>query len=894
MPRNAQGEYYLPLGTLVTSGQTVLVSQHNPAMEDIAQSLTNSLARDGRGGMTGALKMGGQRITGLAPGVNPTDAATVAQVTGGGGGTSANVFFPIANVAGDGQIINGIAQIGVGTDYDAQIQAAIDQASVNGGVIWVPQGVFRTTASTYVITSSDVHFMGPGTIFFDTDDIEVMGRIFYDGGTGSGFIERVSVCNIGLIGRDGLHCTGLFIDGVYTVDPSQPGYDGSTCLLTLRGVRNFLVDNVTASHSPNYVFSGLRCEDGTFSNNRLSYGTAAIQCQDGSKRLKYIGNHVTETSDDGLAYGYWGAQNDGIEIIGNTVYTTGARAIVVFGNSNAIIANNIVKSTFLAAILIEANAKVPANRINRTVVIMGNQIEDAGMYVPTGFARGADVAQAIRVNTAGGEIGLLTVIGNQMRNSANYHFSCEGSGSVKKLIFTGNICDGIGKIITTGNEIDAPSGGGKSLAPPDNYFPSVKINNVELVIFGGNVIRTGHEDGAYISPVAQTAHVNDNTFENLNARIDGGPAFPSTDAIISDAQHTYANDNTLLDSPSTTNLYDVANPIGPLTGAVIPRMAVTVSDNFDRANVAPVSGGLGNTPVGGKTWVGNPAGITGNQAYFGAVANQAVVFDAGTSDVDISVTALSTGAGQRLIARANSASPATGAAVILDASSGNLIHYNGTSNVAIVPFVPVTPNTTNTLRLRVSGNTAVAYVNGGIVAILKSNFPTTNFVGFQDLSAGLGRFDNFTMAPVPAAVVTLPTWQQIATAPATGVTTITFTSVPQSYEDLKIDFSTVEAAVPLNLSLSLSANGTTWIGPVVFASTNNTSADGTVTIEQYRKLAGSVRAITDNFPNNAATGFGSGPATSTALRRRTTGAIVAVRFTSSASMTAGTITLSGK
>jgi microcystin-dependent protein len=83
LPRDSNGTYSLPLGTLVSVGDTVLVSQHNPAMGDIGEALTNSLDRTGKGGMLGNLPMGGNRVTNVAPGVDPTDAATVAQLTSG-------------------------------------------------------------------------------------------------------------------------------------------------------------------------------------------------------------------------------------------------------------------------------------------------------------------------------------------------------------------------------------------------------------------------------------------------------------------------------------------------------------------------------------------------------------------------------------------------------------------------------------------------------------------------------------------------------------------------------------------------------------------------------------------------------------------------------------------
>lgn len=67
---------------MVSTGDTVLVSQHNPPMLDIEAALSSSLDRDGKGGMRAALPMGGNKITGLAPGTNPTDAATVSQISG--------------------------------------------------------------------------------------------------------------------------------------------------------------------------------------------------------------------------------------------------------------------------------------------------------------------------------------------------------------------------------------------------------------------------------------------------------------------------------------------------------------------------------------------------------------------------------------------------------------------------------------------------------------------------------------------------------------------------------------------------------------------------------------------------------------------------------------------
>lgn len=81
MPVDTNGTYSLPSGTLVNTGDTIQVSQHNPAMSDIANALSGSLNRDGYGSMRAPLKMGANKITGVAPGTDPTDVATVSQLT---------------------------------------------------------------------------------------------------------------------------------------------------------------------------------------------------------------------------------------------------------------------------------------------------------------------------------------------------------------------------------------------------------------------------------------------------------------------------------------------------------------------------------------------------------------------------------------------------------------------------------------------------------------------------------------------------------------------------------------------------------------------------------------------------------------------------------------------
>lgn len=79
MPRSG-GIYTLPPGYFATPGQSIRTEQHNPVLEDIAQAITGSVARDGSSPMLGDLQMNGRKITNLAAGTASGDAANVGQL----------------------------------------------------------------------------------------------------------------------------------------------------------------------------------------------------------------------------------------------------------------------------------------------------------------------------------------------------------------------------------------------------------------------------------------------------------------------------------------------------------------------------------------------------------------------------------------------------------------------------------------------------------------------------------------------------------------------------------------------------------------------------------------------------------------------------------------------
>ena len=56
MPRDSGGNYSLPGGSLATTGTTILASEHNVPLQDIASALSGSLPVDGSKALTGSLK----------------------------------------------------------------------------------------------------------------------------------------------------------------------------------------------------------------------------------------------------------------------------------------------------------------------------------------------------------------------------------------------------------------------------------------------------------------------------------------------------------------------------------------------------------------------------------------------------------------------------------------------------------------------------------------------------------------------------------------------------------------------------------------------------------------------------------------------------------------------
>jgi hypothetical protein len=142
MSRNGSGTYTLPAGNPVVTGTTISSTWANSTLTNIASALTDSLAADGQTTATGNLKMGNNRITGLADGLASTDAATVSQVNASVAGLGTMSTQNANAVAITGGTINGTsvgattASTGAFTNFTASGTASFTST----GAVKVPVG----------------------------------------------------------------------------------------------------------------------------------------------------------------------------------------------------------------------------------------------------------------------------------------------------------------------------------------------------------------------------------------------------------------------------------------------------------------------------------------------------------------------------------------------------------------------------------------------------------------------------------------------------------------------------------------------------------------------------------------------------------------------------------
>jgi microcystin-dependent protein len=176
MPRDSNGNTVPLPGTIVSTGDTVLPSQHNPMVNDVYAMMTQSLSRDGQGGMRANLDMHGFRILNVGNATQPTDAVSL------------------------GQFQNG-----------TPVGAIIDYAGSNAPATWMfayGQAVSRTTYPVLFAAIGTTYGTGNGSTTFNLPDLRgrvVAGKDNMGGNNANRLNGVLSSINVGATGGDQRH-----------------------------------------------------------------------------------------------------------------------------------------------------------------------------------------------------------------------------------------------------------------------------------------------------------------------------------------------------------------------------------------------------------------------------------------------------------------------------------------------------------------------------------------------------------------------------------------------------------------------------------------------------------------------------------------------------------------
>lgn len=173
MPRDSNGNTVPLPGTIVSTGDTVLPSQHNPMVNDVYAMMTQSLSRDGQGGMRANLDMHGFRILNVGTATQPTDAVSLAQLQNG-----------------------------------TPVGAVIDYAGANAPATWMfcyGQAISRTAYPVLFAAIGTTYGNGNGSTTFNLPDLR--GRVSAGadsmGGSAAGRIGTVGGMSTGALGGTG-------------------------------------------------------------------------------------------------------------------------------------------------------------------------------------------------------------------------------------------------------------------------------------------------------------------------------------------------------------------------------------------------------------------------------------------------------------------------------------------------------------------------------------------------------------------------------------------------------------------------------------------------------------------------------------------------------------------
>lgn len=658
-------------------------------------------------GMAQPTKLNNAQIAITSPFIfsNGDTAATKYDVRGGSSNS-----LQIFNVKSYGAVGDSL------TNDSAALVQTIAAASVKGGTVYFPPGVYRYPGKILAITASNVHLKGAGRgasrIYFDNTDVLSIDRLVFDGGTGTNYISNVSLSDISVSTNP----------AVRVVNDGSQGYFSEACNVNFRGCKNFSCIAVESYNAPNYGISVTRSMDGTirdcYSHNNVADG---FHIQLNCSRISMTDCHVWDVGDDGIGIGYQGYTND-ITITNCTVYRAGSRGISIMGGvTECIVTNCNVTDTWLAALWVEAASGTTSN-----VSFIGCTVKNGGAYNGNPNPRGGGIGCGLGLDAFNNNINNVIVSNVNFINPINGfvlagpYVSNTGTGKVNNLQLNNNIYNGITRV---GGWGVVGTNGGNSMTPTVARYPGIHLKNtVNATINGGSITGSYHE-GIRIDGSATKSHkIIGTTLIGINTSQSDGVYGIYTLAGIPSVSNNTVVDSYIAGADSlTAAITDVNNTT---INNVSPTGTVVVTDNFQKAN-----GNLGGTAVvtGPGPWV-YVAGGSDNTIVSNVVKAPYVSGASHADYVPTGITNMVVKANYNISTTSNTNSNVSILARMIDINNNVMVaaYYNGTSwgigiftkvagTETLRQFTPVTGPTagsSHALSVKVFGNVVTAMWDG--------------------------------------------------------------------------------------------------------------------------------------------------------------------------------------
>lgn len=177
MPRDVSGNYSLPSEYLAVDGETILPSQHNTPLVDLATGVTQSLARNGVGGMLADLPMNNHKITMLTAGAASDEAVNKGQLDAAVAGVA-----PLASPTFTGTPAAPTAALGTNTTQlatTAFVKSAVDASALGFTPIQQGGGSGQLGNKIYI------GYSGSGRLKAQVDNTDI-GELYTSTTDGSG------------------------------------------------------------------------------------------------------------------------------------------------------------------------------------------------------------------------------------------------------------------------------------------------------------------------------------------------------------------------------------------------------------------------------------------------------------------------------------------------------------------------------------------------------------------------------------------------------------------------------------------------------------------------------------------------------------------------------------